>query len=48
MQDTDALRKAAVLVASLDRDTADSVLDQLPDEQASLIRQTMMGGIDAV
>lgn len=37
-----ALRKAAVLVASLDRQTADRLLEQMPDEQAGRVRQWMV------
>ena len=44
---TDSLRKAAVLVASLDREAADTLLDQIPQEQAAQIRQ-MIVGIDSV
>lgn len=44
---TDALRKVAVLVSSLDRDTADALLDQMPDEQAARIRQMILG-IDTI
>ena len=47
MATTETLRKAAVLVASLDRDTADALLDQMPDEHAAQIRQ-MIIGIDTV
>ncbi len=47
MATTETLRKAAVLVASLDRDTADALLDQMPSEQAAQIRQ-MIIGIDTV
>ncbi|MBU4271821.1 MAG: hypothetical protein KKA28_08180 [Planctomycetes bacterium] len=36
------IRKAAVLVASLDRLSADLLLDQLDDEQADLVRQAVM------
>jgi flagellar motor switch protein FliG len=36
------LRKAAILVSSLDRATADRLLDQMSDEQASLVRQAMV------
>ena len=43
----DALRRAAVLVASLDRDTADAVLEHMSDEQSAQIRQ-MIIGIDAI
>jgi flagellar motor switch protein FliG len=43
-----ALRKAAILIASLDRDSASGMLDQMPDEQAQLIRETIdeLGPID--
>lgn len=41
------LRKAAVLVSSLDRDTADTLLGQMSDEQATMIRQMILG-IDTV
>src|ERR1700676_5285517 len=37
-----ALRKAAILVSSLDRATADRLLDQMSAEQASLVRQAMV------
>jgi flagellar motor switch protein FliG len=37
-----ALRKAAILVSSLDRATADKLLDQMSAEQASLVRQAMV------
>jgi flagellar motor switch protein FliG len=37
-----ALRKAAIVVASLDRATADKLLDQMSDEQAALVRQAMV------
>lgn len=37
-----SLRKAAVLVASLDTATADALLDQVSDEQASTIRRMMV------
>ncbi|MEE8452620.1 MAG: FliG C-terminal domain-containing protein [Thermoguttaceae bacterium] len=42
------LRKAAVLVAGLDRKTADEMLDQLTPEQARAVRQMMvdLGEID--
>jgi len=36
------LRKAAILVSSLDRATADRLLDQMSAEQASLVRQAMV------
>ncbi|MEZ6109598.1 MAG: FliG C-terminal domain-containing protein [Pirellulaceae bacterium] len=36
------LRKAAVLIASVDHSTADALLEQMPDEQARLIRQAVM------
>ena len=43
------IRKAAILVASLDRATADAMLDVLGPEQAALVRQTMvaLGKIDS-
>ncbi|MDG2384642.1 MAG: hypothetical protein P8N76_23435 [Pirellulaceae bacterium] len=37
------MRKAAVLVASLDRDVADALLEQMDDSQAELIRNAIMG-----
>jgi flagellar motor switch protein FliG len=36
-----ALRKAAILIASLDPDSAADMLAQMPDEQARLVRQTI-------
>lgn len=36
------LRKVAVLIASVDHLTADALLEQMPDEQARLIRQAVM------
>ena len=44
----DGIRKAAVLVAGLDRTAADAMLDQLTPEQARLVRQAMvdLGEID--
>ena len=45
---SDPIRKAAVLVASLDRDVADALLDQMEDAQADSIRNAIMGisGVD--
>ena len=42
------LRKAAILVASLDVQTADKILDQMPDEQAAQVRRMMveLGDLD--
>lgn len=42
------LRKAAILVASLDVPTADKILDQMPEEQAAQVRRMMveLGDID--
>ncbi len=37
------MRKAAVLVASLDRDVADALLEQMEDSQAEAIRNAIMG-----
>ena len=37
------LRKAAILLASLDRDTADRLLDQMPRERAEVLRNTILG-----
>ena len=39
----ETMRKAAVLVASLDRDVADALLEQMDDSQAELIRNAIMG-----
>ncbi|MBN1911122.1 MAG: hypothetical protein JW818_15355, partial [Pirellulales bacterium] len=36
------LRKAAILVAALDRATADTLLDAMRPEQAALVRQTVV------
>jgi flagellar motor switch protein FliG len=36
------IRKAAILVASLDQAAADALLDQLSSEQAALVRRTVM------
>jgi flagellar motor switch protein FliG len=36
-----ALRKAAILIASLDHDTADGLLDQMTAEQARAVRETI-------
>lgn len=38
----DALRRAAILVLSLDDATADAVLDQLPESDAALVRRMMV------
>jgi flagellar motor switch protein FliG len=48
MSHTPSIRKAAVLVASLDADTADLLLAQMPDEQADQVRRAVldMGDID--
>lgn len=43
MDDANAFRKAALLVASLDRDTADQLLDALPPERAQQIRDAVLG-----
>jgi flagellar motor switch protein FliG len=42
MKADQGLRKAAILVASLDRVTADLLMDKMSDEQARLVRQTIM------
>jgi len=44
-----SLRKAAVLIASLDVDTADLLLAQMPGDQAELVRREMddLNEIDA-
>ncbi len=44
----DGLRKAAILVAGLDRNTADEMLDQMTPQQAQQVRQMMvdLGDID--
>ncbi len=39
--DASALRKAAILVSSLDRDNADKLLDQMPETQAAQVRQAV-------
>lgn len=36
------LRKAAILVASLDQPTADALLEQMPEEQAGLVRRMVV------
>lgn len=48
MNRRNTLRKAAILVASLDRDAADALLDQMSAEQAELIRTAVLelGDID--
>ncbi len=38
----DKLRKAALLISSLDAASADALLDQMPDEQAAQIRRALM------
>jgi len=38
----DSFRKAAILVATLDRDSADALLEQLPEEQAQIVRNTVL------
>jgi flagellar motor switch protein FliG len=45
-QDSPTIRKAALLVASLDAATADTLLDQLPAEQADLVRRAVASLID--
>jgi flagellar motor switch protein FliG len=44
-----ALRKAAILISSLDAATADALLEQFPDAQADLLRRTVaaMAHVDA-
>ena len=42
MMESSDVRKAAVLVASLDRDTADALLDQLRDDQSQTIRDAIL------
>ncbi len=37
-----ALRKAAILILALDRDSADALLEQMPEEQAAQIRHAAM------
>jgi flagellar motor switch protein FliG len=37
-----ALRKAAVLISALDRDAADALLEQMPEDQASQVRNAVM------
>ncbi|MBM3998531.1 MAG: hypothetical protein FJ297_03135 [Planctomycetes bacterium] len=44
---SDNLRKAAVLISTLDASCADAILDQIPDEQAARIRNALMS-LDAV
>ena len=39
----DGMRKAAILVSALDRDTVDMLLDQMGPAQASLVRQAVIG-----
>lgn len=38
----DALRKAAILIGALDHRSADALLDQMPEEQAALVRSAVM------
>ena len=37
-----AIRQAAILVAALDRDAADALMDQMPEEFAAAVRQCVM------
>ena len=37
-----ALRKAAVLISALDRDSADALLEQMPEDQAAQVRLAIM------
>ena len=41
-QSSEYLRKAAIVVSSLSAQDADSLLDQMPPQQASLVRQAVM------
>ncbi len=45
---SDTIRKAAILIASLDRDAADALLNQMSDEQARRLRRALveLGDID--
>lgn len=45
---SDGIRKAAILVSSLDRATADRLLEQMTDEQAARVRRAMvdLGDVD--
>ncbi|HTQ40943.1 MAG TPA: FliG C-terminal domain-containing protein [Pirellulales bacterium] len=43
MNQDPALHKAAVLLASLDADTADLLLSQMPEEQADAVRAELLG-----
>lgn len=47
-QKTHSLRKAAILVASLDDEMADKLLEQMPEEQAALVRRMIvdLGDVD--
>lgn len=47
-KENQALRRVAILVASLDMQTADALLAQMPGEQADLVRQTILelGDVD--
>lgn len=42
IQNDDGMRKAAILVSALDRDTVDTLLDQMGPAQASLVRQAVI------
>ena len=42
LQENMDLRRAAILVASLDRQTADSLLDVLPSAKAAEVRHAIM------
>src|SRR6476660_10143982 len=47
---TPSIRKAAVLIASLDVDTADLLLGQMPEQAADEVRREMLelGELDAI
>ena len=36
-----SIRKAALLIASLDRDTADNLIERMPAEQAAMVRAVL-------
>ncbi len=36
------IRKAAVLIAALDQETADQLLEQMPSEQAQMVRNAAL------
>ena len=42
MKSQPSLKKAAILVASLDRETADSFLQRLPENTAALVRDEIL------